>query len=244
METFLQDLRFGFRTLGRNPGFALVAVITLALGVGANAAIFSVVNAVLLRPLPWSDPDRVVMIWSRWTAFDKTWVSDGEVNDYRRRASSFAEVAAQDGRTFAAGEDVPNGPRLVVLGHGLWQRRYAGDPGIIGRSIQINGAPYQVIGIMPRDFVLPTDFQNPAPTMLWTAQQWDASSTDHGSHGFYAAARLKPGTTVAQAREEMHRVAQAMTAEGLYPRPMQFDTVVLSLRDEVLGTVRRAIWLL
>ena len=81
METFLQDLRFGARTLARNPGFACIAVLTLALGVGANAAIFSVVNAVLLRPLPWHEPDNAVMIWSRWTAFDKTWVTDGEVND-------------------------------------------------------------------------------------------------------------------------------------------------------------------
>jgi putative ABC transport system permease protein len=278
METFLQDLKFGARTLIRNPGFATVAVMTLALGVGANAAIFSVVNAVLLNPLPWSEPDRAVMIWSRWTAFDKTWVADGEVNAYRRRASTLAEVAAWDdtqvnltgdgdpervpagavtanlfstlgvtpqyGRTFTAAEDVPNGPRLVLLGHGLWRRRYAGDPSIVGRAIQINGNAYQVVGIMPRDFVLPTDFQNPSPTVLWMPQQWDSASTNHGSHGLYAAARLKPGATVAQARDEMHRLAQAMTDEGLYPRQMQFDTVVLSLRDEVVGGVRRVIWLL
>src|SRR3954465_3695265 len=108
METFLQDIRFGARTLARNPGFACVAVLTLALGVGANAAIFSVVNAVLLRPLPWSDPDRAVMIWSRWTAFEKTWVADGEVNDYRRRASTLAEVAAwSDGQVNLTGEGEP-----------------------------------------------------------------------------------------------------------------------------------------
>ena len=85
MDTFLQDLRFGARTLARNPGFACVTILTLALGVGANAAIFSVVNAVLLRPLPWAEPGRAVMIWSRWTAFEKTWVSEGEINDYRKR---------------------------------------------------------------------------------------------------------------------------------------------------------------
>ncbi len=197
METFLQDLRFGTRALARNAGFAAVAVLTLALGVGANAAIFSVVNAVLLRPLPWTDPDRAVMIWSRWVSFDKTWVSDGEVNDYRRRASTLSEVAAWDdgqvnltgdgdpervsaasvtanlfstlgvspirGRVFSEAEDVPNGPKVVVIGHGLWQRRYAGDPGIVGRSIQINGEPYQVVGIMPADFVLPTDFRTLLP---------------------------------------------------------------------------------
>ena len=174
-ETLWQDLRFGARTLGRHPGFAAVAVLTLGLGIGANAAIFSVVNAVLLRPLPWADPDRAVMIWSRWTAFDKTWVASGELMDYRRRATTLEQVAAWGdgqvnltgdgdpervaaggvtantfstfgvrpllGRTFTAQEDVPNGPNLVVLGHALWSRRYAADPGIVGRSILIDGRP-------------------------------------------------------------------------------------------------------
>ena len=278
MQAFLHDLRFGARTLARNPGFACIAVLTLALGVGANAAIFSVVNAVLLRPLPWSDPDRAVMIWSRWTAFDKTWVSDGEVNDYRRESRTLADVAAWDdgqvnltgdgepervaygsvtanlfsvlgaaplkGRVFTVGEDVPNGPKLVILGFGLWQRRYAGEPNIVGRVIHIDGAPYEVVGVMPSDFVLPTDFQNPAPSALWIPQQWDAASTDHGNHSYYAAARLKPGVTVAQARDDLHGLAQAWTTRGLYPKQMQFDTVVVSLRDEVVGGVRRASWLL
>jgi putative ABC transport system permease protein len=278
MDTFLQDIRFGARTLGRNPGFACIAVLTLALGVGANAAIFSVVNAVLLRPLPWSDPDRAVMIWSRWTAFDKTWVSDGEVNGYRRESRTLSDVGSWGegqvnltgdgepervpagsvtanlftvlgaspirGRTFTPAEDVPNGPNVVILGHGLWQRRYAGDPAVVGRSIQINGVPYEVVGVMPPDFVLPTDFQNPAPSMLWTPARWNSASTDHGSHGYYAAARLRPGVTVEQARDDLHTLAQSWTARGLYPPQMQFDTVVLSLREEVVGTVRRAIWLL
>src|SRR6185437_3850406 len=96
MDTFFQDLRFGARTLLRNPGFAAIAVLTLALGVGANAAIFSVVNAVLLRPLPWSDPDHVVMIWSHWNAYDKTWVADGEINDYRHENRTMTEIAGWD----------------------------------------------------------------------------------------------------------------------------------------------------
>src|SRR5829696_3159145 len=278
METLLQDVRFGARTLARNPGFAFVAVLTLALGVGANAAIFSVVNSVLLRPLPWSNPDRAVMIWSRWTAFDKTWVSDGEVNGYRRQSRTLEDVAAwgdgqvnltgdgepervaaasvtanlfsvlgvspKRGRVFTPQEDVPNGPNVVLLGFGLWQRRYAGDPAIVGRSIQINGAAYEVVGVMPADFVLPTDFQNPAPSMLWLPAQWNAASTDHGSHGYYAAARLKPGVTIAQARDDLHGLAQAWTKQGLYPPQMQFDVLALSLRDEAVGGVRRTIWLL
>ena len=278
LEALAQDLRFGARALKRNPGFAAIATLTLALGIGANTAIFSVVNAVLLRPLPWHEPERAVMIWSKWTAFDKTWVAAGEVVDYRRRAKSLASVAAWGlgqvnltgdgdperisagnvsantfvtfgvapllGRTFTADEDVPNGPRLVVLGYPLWSRRYAADASIVGRSIQINGRLYEVVGVMPRDFVLPTDYQNPEPTQLWLPLQMDPVSTDHGSHGLYAAGRLQTGFSVHKAAEELRGIARAMTSEGFYPVQMQFDTVVISLADEVVGTVRRAIWLL
>ena len=278
LEEFTQDLRFGGRTLRRNPGFAAIAILTLALGIGANAAIFSVVNAVLLRPLPWGDPDRAVMIWSKWTAFDKTWVASGEVVDYKKRSRALSDVAAWSdgqvnltgdgepervaaanvsanlfpvlgaqpmiGRVFSGPEDVPNGPNVVVLGFGLWKRRYASDPSIVNRTILINGQSFQVLGVMPPDFVLPTDFQNPEPTQLWTPLQMDPASTDHGNHGLYAAGRLQPGATVRQAADELSGIARAMTSEGLYPVQMQFDTVVLSLTDEVVGNVRRAVWLL
>ena len=282
MTTFLQslwqDLRFGARALGRTPAFAAIAIITLALGIGANAAIFSVVNAVLLRPLPWGEPDRAVMIWSKWTAFDKTWVATGEVVDYRRRSRSLEQVAAWSegqvnltgdgeperlhaaavtanlfstlrssplvGRSFTPQEDLPGGPRVVVLGFGVWNRRYSADPSIVGRGILINGQGYEVVGVMPPGFALPTDFKNPEPSQLWVPLQMDPNSTDHGSHGLFAAARLAPGATVAQAADELHGIARAMTAEGLYPVQMQFDTVTLSLTDEVVGSVRRSIWLL
>jgi len=278
IETLWQDLRFGARTLFRSPGFAAIAVLTLALGIGANAAIFSVLNAVLLRPLPWAEPDRAVMIWSKWTAFDKTWVAEGEVVDYRTRSRTLQEVAAWGegqvnltgdgepervasarvsantfstlgvapmiGRTFTAKEDLPNGPRLVVLGFGLWNRRYSADDSIVGRSVLINGTSFAVVGVMPPGFVLPTDFRNPEPTQLWTPLQMNPAATDHGSHGLYAAGRLEPGATVRQAADELHGIARAMTSEGLYPVQMQFDTVVLSLEDEVVGSVRRSIWLL
>ncbi len=278
LETLWQDLRFGARTLLRAPGFAAIAVLTLALGIGANAAIFSVVNAVLLQPLPWDNPDQRVMIWSKWTAFDKTWVAAGEVVDYRKRSQTLQEVAAWSdgqvnltgdgdpervaaasvtantfstlgvapmlGRTFTDSEDLPNGPLVVVLGFGLWNRRYGADPSIVGRSILINGVPNEVVGVMPPSFVLPTDYQNPEPSQLWGPLRMDPASTDHGSHGLFAAGRLKPGFTVRQAAEELHGIANAMTSEGLYPVQMQFDTVVLSLTDEVVGPVRRSIWLL
>ena len=278
LEAFAADVRFGLRALRRNPGFAAVAVLTLALGIGASAAIFSVLNAVLLRPLPWAEPERAVMIWSKWTAFDKTWVAEGEVVDYRRRSQTLSAVAAWSdgqinltgdgdpervafasvssnlfstlgtgpvlGRTFTSQEDVPNGPDLVVLGHGLWNRRFGADPSILGQKVMLNGRPHEVLGVMPPDFLLPTDFKNPEPTQLWTPLQMDPAATDHGSHGLYAAGRLRPGASVEAASQELHQIAQDMTREGLYPVQMQFDTVVLSLKDEVVGEIRPAILML
>ncbi len=278
LETFWHDLRFGARALVRSPGFAVISILTLALGIGANASIFSVLNTVLLRPLPWSEPDRAVMIWSKWTAFDKTWVAEGEVVDYRKRATTLQEVAAWSdaqvnltgdqepervsaarvtanifstlgvgpmlGRTFTAQEDVPNGPRLVVLGYALWNRRYSADASIVGRTILVNGDAYEVVGVMPPGFVLPTDYRSAEPSQLWTTLQLNPTSMDHGNHGYYAAGRVKPGATVRQAADELHGITRAMTSEGLYPVQMQFDTVVVSLEDEVVGNVRRSIWLL
>ena len=176
LDTALQDLRFGARSLRRNPAFAAIAILTLALGIGANAAIFSVVNTVLLRPLPWSEPDRAVMIWSKWTAFDKTWVADrrgrrlpaagadaqrgwrlgrraGEPHRRRRpgarrrrppsprTCSRRSASAPMIGRTFTARRTCRNGPNVVVLGHALWSRRYAADPGIVGRTSRSTAAP-------------------------------------------------------------------------------------------------------
>ena len=210
-ETLWQDLRFGTRTLFRNPGFAAIAILTLALGIGANAAIFSVLNAVLLKPLPWAEPDRAVMIWSKWTAFDKTWVAEGEVVDYRKRSRTLQEVATWGegqvnltgdqepervagarvsantfstlgvapmiGRTFTAQEDLPNGPQIgraratpSGIGATRRMRRSSGEP------ILINGNSFEVVGIMPPGFVLPTDYQNPEPTQLWTPLQMDPAA--------------------------------------------------------------------
>ena len=148
------------------------------------------------------------------------------------------------GRVFSSTEDLPKGPNVVVLGYALWSRRYSADPSIVGRSIQIDGRPYEVVGIMPAGFLLPTDYQNPQPSQLWVPQQLDPTSMDHGSHGLFAAGRLQEGATVAQAAEELHDIARAMTREGLYPAAMRFDTVTLSLEEEVVGGVRRSIWLL
>jgi putative ABC transport system permease protein len=178
MELIVQDLRHGLRGLVREPGFAAISILTLALGMGATTAMFGVVRGVLLAPLPYSDPESRVMIWSRWTGWDKTWVSPIEVQDYRHRVRSFRSVAAWDsgqvnltgvaqpervgagrvtansfevlgarpvhGRRFRRGEDLSGtSARVVVLSHGLWQRRFGGNLGILGRTMQIDGESHQ-----------------------------------------------------------------------------------------------------
>jgi hypothetical protein len=167
MESFIQDLRFGVRMLLKQPGFTLIAVITLALGIGANTAIFSVVNAVLIRPLPYENPEQLVMLWEKPPRNPRDTVSAGNFLDWREHSESFKQMCAATGeglnlsevgepelifvvrasanlfemlgtkpalgRTFLEGEDQPGNDRVIVLTHRIWQRRFGGDPSIIGR---------------------------------------------------------------------------------------------------------------
>ena len=280
MDQLIKDVHHSLRALARQPGFTLVAILTLGLGLGATTAIFSVVRASLLAPLPWSEPDRRVMIWSRWRGWDKTWVSSAEVRDYRAArslrgvavwgsgqanltgtgepervgagqatANVFDVLGARPfiGRGFQHGEDASGtGARVVVLSFSLWKRRFGADPSVVGRTIQIDGAGYEVIGVMPKDFRLPTDFSEDfeEPTELWIPLVLDPDPNDRGNHSFYAAAVLAPGFTAAQASAEVTGIGRAQTAQGLYPRPMQFEPFAVSLVDEVLAPARPALALL
>ena len=275
-----QDITVGVRGLLRSPGFAAAALVTLALGIGATSAIFTVVRAVLLAPLPYSEPDRRVMIWSRWISFDKTWLSDQELFDYRRLSRTLTAVAGWDtaqqnltgdgepvrvgvgrvtantfevlgatpllGRVIAAAEDRPNAAPVAVLGYGLWQTRYGGDPAIVGRRVLLNEVPVEVVGVMPQGFRLPTDFTEEAaePTELWRPLQLDEADAQRGSHGYYAAATLAPGQTVASASAELQSLTAAMTGQGLYPAEMHFSAFATGLDDEIRGGIRPALWLL
>ena len=179
----LQDLRYGVRMLLKNPGFAFIAVLTLALGIGANTAIFSVVNAVLLQPLPYPDPDRLMRMWETYRQVEKSTLSFPCLRDWREQSQSFAQIAAYEyesfiltggdqperaigakvsdnffqtmglkpalGRDFLSDEDRYGGPRVVIIGHGLWQRRFAGDQQVIGRAMTINNETYAIIGVLP-----------------------------------------------------------------------------------------------
>jgi len=188
MSAFTQDLRHALRVMGKNPGFTAIAVSALALGIGANTAIFSVVNGVLLRPLSFKEPDRLVRVGR---SFKEGGLGPASIPKYfawRRAMPVFEGMAAYDfagpglnlggvdkaeqvkgihvsaefftvfgttpirGRVFTADEDRPSGPKLAVIGNGLWKRRWGGDAGILGRPIVLNNEPYTVVGILPESF--------------------------------------------------------------------------------------------
>ncbi len=278
-DTVLQDVRYGLRALLKTPGFTFASLVTLALGIGANTAIFSAVNTMLLQPLPYAQAERRVMIWSRWKDFDKTWLSDAEALDYRARSTTMAQVAAWGvgpanltgdgepmrigaarvtantfdvlgvrplvGRTFAAADEAEGrNNTVVIVGYGLWQRRYGGDPDLVGRTVQVNGTPRQVLGVMPQGFQLPTDYGEDAaePTELWSPLRLNPEN--RGGHGLYGAAVLKGGATAAQASAELKAITAALTREGQYPPQMQFTALAVPVADEILGGVRPAVWLL
>ncbi len=228
---FLQDVRYGLRQLRRSPGFTAVAVITLALGIGANTAIFAVVNTVLFHPLPYPDSGRIVNI-GRYAADDAYGNSLPMFTFWQRNNPGFEDLAAYRGagssvslsggdrpelvqalrvsrnyfrlfgatpilgRTFSAAEDQPGGPNALLISCGLWQRRFGGDPSILGKAITLGAASYTVVGVLSPHF-------KPYPaTDVWIPLQADPSSTDQ-AHILMVAGRLPRGTTLAQANSWM-----------------------------------------
>ena len=242
----MQDLRYALRTLRKNPGFTIAAVATLALGIGANAAIFSVVDAVLLKPLTYPDPDRIVQFLLTSPRFSPAgYASIPTFRLWSEQTDIFQDVAGYDfggsrlnvtggdqpeqiggihvtanyfrlfgvpvelGRAFAPEEDIPNGPHVVVIGDGLWRRRYGADPQAVGKAILLGGESYTIVGIVGPQFEFD---QSPD---VWIPFQLDLNSTSQTLY-FVAAGRLKPGITlpVANARlkltaDEFRRTANA-----------------------------------
>lgn len=241
MHTLLQDLRYGIRGLLKRPGFTAVVVITLALGIGANTTIFSVVNAVLLRPLPYKDSDKLIRIWEsnpgrNWPEFS---ASAPNYRDWLKQQTVFEHLAAMEnstfnisgngaperipaasvtanlfpmlgvkaalGRTFLPEEEQTGRDQVVLLTHGLWQRRFGSDPNLPGQTIRLNGEPYTVIGILPADFEFVGDRQMWTPLNLDPEKQpWRADRTNHTLSIF---GRLKAGVTLEQANAEMIAIA-------------------------------------
>ena len=273
----MDRFRIALRSLLRRPGYCAVVILTLGLGIGATSAIFSVVNAVLLKPLPYRAPDRLVVIWSRWTNFDKTWISQDEYFGYQQQTRLFTDVAAWAdngevtitgpdagpasttamaatanlldvlgvhtyvGRSFTPIEDAPNGPPAVLIGYQLWQRRWNGDRGLVGRIITLDGKPVRVVGVLPPAFRLPLEFQQLTAAQVVQPLQFDRGTPSRGSHCCYGIARLKPGVDAPMVTRELGSLAARWTGEGLYPRDMRFTSFAVPLLDEVSGHVRTAL---
>jgi putative ABC transport system permease protein len=269
MGRLVADLRYALRTLINQPAFSAVAIAALALGIGANTAIFSVVNGVLLQPLAYPAPERLVrlvrqfpagtgsstsitkfMVWRRAQSFEAVAASDfagpglnvsggdrpEQVRGIHVSAGYFAVYGAPAaiGRTFAADEDRPGGPRVAVLSHPLWRTRFGGDAGVIGKTIVLNGEPYTAIG------VLAAQFRSGPPADVFIPLQADPNSANQGNF-LSMAARLKAGVTIEVARAEMTRLGDEF--RRVNPRWMgQDETVgVVPMQEYAVRDVRPAL---
>ncbi len=276
MDTLRYDLRHALRAMARQPATSLIIVLTLALAIGANTAVFSAVHTVLIRPLPYPDPGSLAMLWEKREAEGvmKNSVSAADYLDWSRLAQSFSAMAAQNevtadltgegdpeklpiaavsspffevfglrpllGRTFESGEDLVGRHSVAILGHAIWQQRFGGQPSVVGRSIMLNGVPYQVIGVMPADVVVPnSDAQMFIPLVLFTPNEPPSRT----SHNFNVYARLRPGLSLEQARSEMDRIGKDL--EQTYPTLSRgHGAHVTSLPEEITGPVERTLMVL
>jgi putative ABC transport system permease protein len=269
LEHVVQDLKYGLRTMLRAPGFAAVAVVALAVGIGANTAIFTVVNAVLLNPLPYKDADRLVTLLHQGS--DPVAVAN--YIDWRDQSHSFEAMGAAEywspnltnndppehllglqvtpnllpllgvepllGRLFVAGEDRKGSEHEVVLSYGLWRRRFGADAGVLGKKVTLNGEVYAVVGVMPRQFHFAPFWATHAE--LWAPMAFGDRVHNRGGNSLRIFARLRPGITLAQARAEVATVTGRL--EKQYPGT-NAGVVVTPLKENAVGKVRTPLLML
>jgi predicted permease len=287
MHALLQDVRYALRSLSASRGLAAAAILSLALGIGANTSIFSVASALLLRPLPYADPDRLVILWNRSPGLGiaEDWFSTAQYFDIKTTARSFEQVAvaigsnvnltgdgepervgtvrvssnllpmigarAELGRLFTPEEDDEGAAATAILHHGTWLRRYGGDPSVIGRSVELNGRPYEIVGVMPRDFTLPREV---LPTLggaeeaeiLLALPFGPKAPQTRNAEDYNILARLAPFVTVAQAQAEMDALTARLRAEhpDFYPANGGLTFGLVPLQQQVVGDVTRPIVIL
>jgi len=269
MPTFLQEIRFGLRVLRKNLGFTLVAVLTLALGIGANSAIFSLVSGILFRPLPFNEPDRLMSIrasyprgafvamrdqvrtldvatYAEGHEFNLTGVGEPvRLTATEVSAEFFSVLGATPelGRVFHPGEDAAGKDRFVILSQALWKERFAGDPSIVGRLIQIAGQGREVLGVMPPDFRFPS-----AKTEIWLPLHNDPSDTMAYWAGDFMPVfgRLRPVATLPQANAETRLFQSHVGALFPFRMPPQWnaDITVLPLQSSLVADVRNRLLML
>jgi predicted permease len=278
LDGLLHDLRYGARMLARQPGFTVVATLTLALGMGANTAIFTVLHAVVLRDLPYRAADRLAAIWVDFGDLGQSLpaVSPQDFRDLQHMSRLFDGFAAGSGTTasltgggepeqvdlgrvshnlfpllgvepalgrgFFRDEDVDKGPAVVILGDGLWQRRFGGDPGVIGRTIQVNGAAHLVVGVMPAGFrlLLPPEAFLLKDSELWAPLQ-DPYTEPRNRTLFTVFGRLQEGVTWPQAQEEMSAIAARLRDEHAIHQQADTRIRAVALHHDIVKHVRPAL---
>ena len=271
MGDLWNDVKHALHLFIKSPGFTLAAVSALALGIGANTAIFTVVNAVLLKPLTYPDADRIVAVEMSGQGGNADVASITKFHVYQQQTSVFKDVAAYDfagpgfnitgdrpelvhglhvseayfrvfgapmmlGRTFTPQEDMPNGGNVAVLSYGMWQRRFGGNPRIVGSTLPLGGEPYTIIGVTGKDFAVDTESD------LWLPFQFEPNSTNQG-HFFRVAAMLKPGITLEQANAQM-KLALTQFVRLYAIKNAGFGFVVEPLRDSIVNDARRSLLVL
>jgi predicted permease len=269
MDGLLQDIRHALRQLRQSPGFAIVAVLTLALGIGANTAIFSVVNAVLLRPLPYKDDGRLVVILTH----GRGPVAPANFADWQRQSHAFESMGAAEywtpnltgtdnpekllglrvtpeifpmlglqpllGRVFLPEEQKVGKEHEIVLSYQLWQSHFAGNPNVIGQSVPLSGHQYTIVGVMPSEFKFAPFWAT--RSQLWSPLALGSRLTDRDGSSLRVFARLNPGVTLQQAQSELAAITGRLEQE--FPGTNQ-DIEVLSLREKVVGNIRPALLVL
>jgi putative ABC transport system permease protein len=267
-----QDVRFALRLLVKRPGFAAVAILTLSLGIGAATSIFTVVEAVLLRPLPFADPSRLVHLTIRGSDGETYPLPDADFLAWRERGDAFSSVAVHEsggeglaltgdgeperiwalgvtdrffatlgvapliGRTFQAGDDRPGSPMSIVLTYRFWQRRFHGDPSIVGRSVVLDGTSHTIVGVMPASFAFPDPDLDGWRTLTMRSPQRRGPFYTRG------IGRLKPGASLDQARANVSTIADGIKRQ--YPGPNDWVYSLVPLQEQIVSDVRRILYLL
>lgn len=278
MDGWMKEVVHAVRGLIRRPAFAMVAVTTLGLGIGANTAIFSVVNGVILKPLQYPESEGLVLMTSSFPTmgFEDFWVSPPEYMQVSERVRSFQQVGAYNtfqinvgaddqpvrvqaasvnwqmfetlrvapalGRYFTEDEDQPGGPDLALLSHDFWQNSFGGDPSIVGRTIEVNGAPTDIIGVMPEHFDI-----DESGAQIWIPLQLDWSNRNNfGSHFLFLVGRLAPGATFEGAQNELNGFVQTFQEEigAGHIDPETHPLHMVALQEEVVGEIRPALMVL
>ena len=278
MRTLLQDLQYACRQMMKSPGFAIIAILTLAIGIGANTTIFSVVNGVLLNPLPYPESNRLVVLFHNKPHFTRGSISYPNFLDWQRDNRSFDAMAAYRngnakltgsgepenlsgrmvsagffellgvkpvlGRTFTADEDRLGANPAVMISEGLWKRKFASNPHVVGQVIVLDGVPRVIIGIIPASFQLRQWNFHPGEIYTPVGEYRDPHFRQRqAAWGMDAIARLKPGITLTQAAQDMERVNRGL--EAAYPDvDAGIKTTIVTMKDEIVGDVRPVLWVL